>query len=179
MHAKSRQAGPTLCEPMGCSPPGSCIHRILQARILEWVAMPSSRGSSWPKDQTHIACISGTAGRYFTTEPPRKPDSYSADNILLRNVEWLLLISGPTPSSDNWTFFPYREPSPALISPFSWEILTPLSASGMCVQVPLVAATGLLQKQLEKDSPGFADTKDITLLGLRGKDSKGERKSDF
>ena len=47
------------------------------------------------------------------------------------------------------------------------------------MQVPLVAATGLLQKQLEKDSPGFADTKDITLLGLRGKDSKGERKSDF
>ena len=35
----------TLCDPMDCSPPGSCVHRILQTRILEWVAMPSSRGS--------------------------------------------------------------------------------------------------------------------------------------
>ena len=43
---------------------------ILQARILEWIAMPSSRGSSWPRDQTHVSC---TAGGFFTTEPPRKP----------------------------------------------------------------------------------------------------------
>ena len=39
---------PTLCDPMDCSPPGSSVHGILQARILEWVAMPSSRGSSQP-----------------------------------------------------------------------------------------------------------------------------------
>ena len=43
--AKSHQLCPTLCDPMGCSPPGSSIHWILQARILEWVAMPSSKGS--------------------------------------------------------------------------------------------------------------------------------------
>ena len=42
----------TLCDPMDCSCPGSSVHVILQARILEWVAMPSSRGSSWLKDQT-------------------------------------------------------------------------------------------------------------------------------
>ena len=47
----------TLCDPMDCSPPASSVHGILQARILEWVAMPSSRGSSLPKDQTHISCI--------------------------------------------------------------------------------------------------------------------------
>ena len=40
------QSCPTLCDPMDCSPPGSSVHRILQARILEWVAMPSSGGSS-------------------------------------------------------------------------------------------------------------------------------------
>ena len=43
-----------------CRPPGSSVHGILQARILEWVAMPSSRGSSWPRDQTsasYISCI--------------------------------------------------------------------------------------------------------------------------
>ena len=43
MHAKSLQSCPTLCDPVDCSPPGSSVHRILQARILEWVAMPSSR----------------------------------------------------------------------------------------------------------------------------------------
>ena len=51
--AKSLQSCLTLCDPMDCSPLGSSVHRILQARILEWVAMPSSRGSSWPRDQTH------------------------------------------------------------------------------------------------------------------------------
>ena len=44
--AKSLQSCPTLWDPMDCSPPGSSVHGILQARILEWVAMPSSRGSS-------------------------------------------------------------------------------------------------------------------------------------
>ena len=42
----------TLCNPMDCNRPGSSVHGILQARILEWVAMPFSRGSSQPKDQT-------------------------------------------------------------------------------------------------------------------------------
>ena len=43
-------------QPYDCSPPGSSVHGILQARILEWVAMPSSRGSSWPRDRTHVSC---------------------------------------------------------------------------------------------------------------------------
>ena len=46
----------TLCDPMNCSPPGSSVPGILQARILEWVAMSSSRGSSWPRDGTHVSC---------------------------------------------------------------------------------------------------------------------------
>ena len=50
------QSCPTLCDSMNCSPPGSCVHGILQARILEWVAMPSSRGSFWPRDPTRISC---------------------------------------------------------------------------------------------------------------------------
>ena len=56
------QLCPTLCDPMDCSPPGSSVHGILQARILEWVAIPFSRGSSQPKDRTQVSCISG---RYF------------------------------------------------------------------------------------------------------------------
>ena len=47
---------PILCDPMGCSPSGSSVHGISQARILEWVAMPSSRRSSWPRDRTHVSC---------------------------------------------------------------------------------------------------------------------------
>ena len=46
------QLCPTLCNPMDCSPRGSSVHGILQARILEWVAVPFSRGSSRPRGQT-------------------------------------------------------------------------------------------------------------------------------
>ena len=63
----------SVCDPMDCSPPGSSVHGILQARILEWVTMPSSRGSSQPRDQTCVSCISCFASRFFTTEPPGKP----------------------------------------------------------------------------------------------------------
>ena len=48
---------PTLCDPTDCSPPGSSVHGIFQARILEWVAISSSREYSWPSDQTPISCI--------------------------------------------------------------------------------------------------------------------------
>ena len=46
-----------LCNPMHCSPPGSSVHGILQARTPEWVAMTSSRGSSQPRDRTAVSCI--------------------------------------------------------------------------------------------------------------------------
>ena len=61
--AKSLQSCPTLCSPLGCSLPGSSVHGILQARILEWVAMPSSRGSSRPRDRTRVSCSSYTGRR--------------------------------------------------------------------------------------------------------------------
>ena len=61
----------TLCDPVNCNPPGSSRnHGILQARILDWVAISSSRGSSWPRDRTHISGVPWIAGRFFTTEPP-------------------------------------------------------------------------------------------------------------
>ena len=52
--AQLLQSGLILCDPVDCSPPGSSVHGLLQAGILEWVAMPSSRGSSQPKDGTCI-----------------------------------------------------------------------------------------------------------------------------
>ena len=57
------QLCPTLCDPTDCSPPGSSVQGILQARIVEWVAIPFSRGSSWPRDWTWVSCM---AGRLFT-----------------------------------------------------------------------------------------------------------------
>ena len=54
------------CDPMDCSSPASSVHGISQVRILKWVASFSSRGSSQPRDWTHISCI---IGRFFTTEP--------------------------------------------------------------------------------------------------------------
>ena len=58
-----------LCDPMDSSPPGSFAHGILQARILEWVAMPFSRGSSQPSDWIQVSCI---AGRFFTAWATRE-----------------------------------------------------------------------------------------------------------
>ena len=52
------QSCPTLCNPVYCSPPGSSVHGIFQARILEWAAISSSRGSSRPKDLNRISCVS-------------------------------------------------------------------------------------------------------------------------
>ena len=49
----------TLCDPVDCSLPGSSVHEILQARILEWVAISFSRGSSRPRDRTQASCIGG------------------------------------------------------------------------------------------------------------------------
>ena len=57
------QLHPTLCDAMDCSPPGSSVHGLLQARILEWVAVPSPRGSSQLRDWIQVSHI---AGRFFT-----------------------------------------------------------------------------------------------------------------
>ena len=57
------QSCPTLCDPMDCSLPGSSVHGIFRARILEWVAISFSKGSSLPKDRTQVSC---TASRFFT-----------------------------------------------------------------------------------------------------------------
>ena len=77
VHAQSLQLCPTLCDPMDCSPPGSPVHGIFQTRILEWVAVPSSRGFSWPRDQTWAFCVSCIAGGFFIAESLGKPPNGS------------------------------------------------------------------------------------------------------
>ena len=64
----------TFCNPMDYSLPGSSVYGVSQARLLEWVTISFSRGSSYPRDQTQVLWL---AGRFFTTEPPGKPLSFN------------------------------------------------------------------------------------------------------
>ena len=69
--AKSLQSCLTLCDPTDCSLPGSSAHEISQARILEWVAVSFSRGTSLPRDQTSVSFL---ASGFFPTESPGKTE---------------------------------------------------------------------------------------------------------
>ena len=75
---------------MDCSLPGSSVHGISHARILDWVATSSSRRSFWPKDQTRSPALTGS---FFTTEPPGKP--YKS---LLSLCHWVALSNNAPPS---------------------------------------------------------------------------------
>ena len=80
--AKSFQ---TLCDPVDCSPPGSSVHGILQARILEWVAMPSFKGSSQLGDQTRSPTL--LADFFLPFEPPGKPKNTGVGSLFLLQGE--------------------------------------------------------------------------------------------
>ena len=84
VRAKSLQSCLTSCDPMNCSLPGSSVHGILQARILEWVAMPSSRGSSPPRDGTCVSSVylHWQAGS-LPLSPPWKPTPSSESRLVL------------------------------------------------------------------------------------------------
>ena len=72
MHAKLLQSCPALCYPMDCSPSGSSVHGIFQARILEWVAMPSSRGIFPTQGSNPCLMSPAFAGGFFATNATRK-----------------------------------------------------------------------------------------------------------
>ena len=88
---------PTLCDLKDCSLQGSSIHSIFQARVLEWVAISFSRGSSRPRDQTQVSRIAADA---LTSEPPGKPSHinmhlshiYAPFNFLKTNRELILKV---------------------------------------------------------------------------------------
>ena len=88
MHSVT-QSCPTLCDPMDCSLPGSCVHGISQARILEWAADSSSRDFPDPGYWIRVSCISCPADRLFTAAPPGKLpyDTWNAHSV------WSPLIS--------------------------------------------------------------------------------------
>ncbi|XP_055284424.1 AT-rich interactive domain-containing protein 1B-like [Moschus berezovskii] len=72
---------PALCDLVYCSPPGSSVHGIIQARIPAWVAIHFSRRSSSPRDQMHIFCISCIASGFFTVSATREPLNFYVTNI--------------------------------------------------------------------------------------------------
>ena len=82
MKVKVAQSCPTLCDPMDFT-----VHRILQARILEWVAFPFSRGSSQTRDQTHVSRI---AVGFLPAEPQAKPKNTKVGSLSL--LQWIFLI---------------------------------------------------------------------------------------
>ena len=105
MHSKSLQLCLTFCNPMDCSLPRSSVHRIFQAITLEWVAMPSSRGSFWPKDQTcvsYVSCI-GKQGKLLAwlisppLDSPFPPPCHLyllPPPSLLYQIPWISVCSG-------------------------------------------------------------------------------------
>ena len=92
MHAKLLQSCPTLCNPMHCSPPGSSVHGILQAKLLEWVAMPFCSGFSPPRDWTHTSCLLQWQALSL---PPGKPDGLSGNST---EMDFNFLLQGIFPT---------------------------------------------------------------------------------
>ena len=80
----------TLCDPMDCSSTGSSVHRILQARILEWVAISFSRGSSQPRDRTQGCCIAGRCFNLWATREPLLKKKVTS-NLIITPVKVELL----------------------------------------------------------------------------------------
>ena len=97
----------TLCDPIDCSWPGSSVHGILQARILEWVAVSSSRGSSWPRDWPAAPVSPALAGGFLTTPLPEKPKlKVVYENFLMRNPNMRVLSWENHSSTWSFIFFP-------------------------------------------------------------------------
>ena len=76
LRAKSFKSCPILCDPVDCSPSGSSVHGTLQARRVEWVAVPSSRGSSQPRGRTHVSCLQHWQAGSLPLAPPGKFPRY-------------------------------------------------------------------------------------------------------
>ena len=84
----------TLCNSMDCSPPGSSVHGNLQTRMLGWVTMPPSRGSSQPRDQTQVPTLQAYS---LPTEPPGKPKNTGVGSLSI--LQWIFLTQESKPGS--------------------------------------------------------------------------------
>ena len=106
----------TLCNPMDFSPPGSAVNGIFQARMLEWAAISSSRGSSWPRDLTYVSHIAGWFFTVWASNNDSESETCSVSNSLwphglilqARILDWgsLSLLQG---------IFPTQRSNPSLL----------------------------------------------------------------
>ena len=124
--AKPLQLCPTLCNPVDYSPPGSSVHGILQARILEWVAISFSRGSSWPRNWTHVSCLLHWQAGSLLLAPPG----------MLKSTHESFKIFSPNPS---------LPPHPLLIQ------LSNFSFLNNCTNLLIVPITSCLAHLLSRD----------------------------
>ena len=88
LHAKSLQSCLTLCDPMDCSTPGSFVHRILQARILEWVAMPSPGDLPDPGIESTSLMSSASVGRFFTSSAILEAQFGDYGGVFIGECSW-------------------------------------------------------------------------------------------
>ena len=86
------QSCPTLCDPMDCSLPGSSIHGIFQARVLEWVAISFSRGSSWPRNRTRVSHIAGRCFTIWATREAQECSNYCTIALISHTDKVILKI---------------------------------------------------------------------------------------
>ena len=157
------QSCPTLCDPMDCSLQCSSVHGIIQARVLEWVAISFSRGSSQPRDRTWVSCI---AGRCFTIWATREVHNvmnlhqslfrHSVDQIESFEsiyLSWYTLLFPNYNSTVEASCggFAYSEHlSVSLHSTYFWELLRGLVISSrillafFCSALPLHSSSSLL-----------------------------------
>ena len=98
------QSCPTLCDPMDCSLPSSSVHGILQDRILEWISIPFSRGSSQPRDQSRVSCITcGLFTIWATREAPFLSKNTSNSSGFLKHMWWLIHVKYETPKWEHFS----------------------------------------------------------------------------
>ena len=88
--SEAAQSYLTLCDPMDCSLPGSSLHGILQARVLGWVAISFSRGSSRPRDQTQVSCIAGKCFNLWATREAHKFESHHEFKFRIFHAAFIL-----------------------------------------------------------------------------------------
>ena len=115
MCAQSLQSCLTLCDPMDCIPPGSSAQGILLARILEWVVMPSSMRSSWPRDQTWISCIVGGLFTHWVTSFKNRIASYKFNFRLQKGISHQVYIK----DKDSQLLAALKSPG-GLVKPGCW-----------------------------------------------------------
>ena len=124
IYAHSLRLCLTVCDPMNCSQPGSSIYGILQARILEWTVMPSSKGSFWPRDRTCLSASPALPGGFLPLVPPGK---IHITNLIIRGV---ISIRG---------FFSYANLTSNVLSYCSLSIFITVGSRTICdseIKVP-------------------------------------------